>query len=233
VMFTADRTRGIVLLSNGPQVADIAGHVLNPAYPLTPPLHLAALTDEQIGDYVGTYVNKDAGITYVITHQGQQVIAQIAGQPEAPIFASRPDHFFYTAVPAYVEFVRQGGRVVGLILTQGGQMIPLYKEGSGGELLATHLEPSYPPVVMLDQPTLQSYVGSYVHAGYTYLVTLADGHLFAKLATQPAFEIYPSAKDHFYYKVVDAQVDFARDASGKVVTLTLHQNGRDSTYVRN
>ena len=42
-----------------------------------------------------------------------------------------------------------------------------------------------------------------------------------------AFPIFASAKDKFFYRVVDAQLDFARDADDKVVAVILHQNGRD------
>jgi serine-type D-Ala-D-Ala carboxypeptidase/endopeptidase len=36
-----------------------------------------------------------------------------------------------------------------------------------------------------------------------------------------------SAKEKFFYKAVDAQLDFQRDAGGRVVAVVLHQNGRD------
>ena len=39
--------------------------------------------------------------------------------------------------------------------------------------------------------------------------------------------IYADKPDHFFYKIVDAQLDFERDGVGKVTSLTLHQNGRD------
>ena len=55
-----------------------------------------------------------------------------------------------------------------------------------------------------------------------------DGtHLDAQLTGQPALPVYADKPDHFFYKVVDAQLDFERDAAGKVTALTLHQNGRD------
>ena len=51
--------------------------------------------------------------------------------------------------------------------------------------------------------------------------------LNAQLTGQPALPVYADKPDHFFYKVVDAQLDFERDAAGKVTALTLHQNGRD------
>jgi hypothetical protein len=48
-----------------------------------------------------------------------------------------------------------------------------------------------------------------------------------RAARQPTFPIFASAKDKFFLKIVDAQLDFERGAGGKVVAVVLHQNGRD------
>jgi len=47
------------------------------------------------------------------------------------------------------------------------------------------------------------------------------------LTGQAAFPVYAKSKDHFFYTVVEAQLDFERDVSGKVDALVLHPNGRD------
>jgi hypothetical protein len=47
-----------------------------------------------------------------------------------------------------------------------------------------------------------------------------------RLAGQQALPTFPSAKDDFYYKAVDAQIEFQRDEKGAVSGLTLHQNGQ-------
>ena len=58
---------------------------------------------------------------------------------------------------------------------------------------------------------------------------VVDGYFNAQqLATQPAFQVYPSAKDKFFYKVVDARLTFERDAAGKVIAVVLHQNEHDT-----
>jgi len=51
-------------------------------------------------------------------------------------------------------------------------------------------------------------------------------HLEAQLTGQPPFPIFASARDKFFYKVVDAQLNFERDAEGKIIAVVLHQNGR-------
>jgi hypothetical protein len=61
---------------------------------------------------------------------------------------------------------------------------------------------------------------------------LKGDHLETQITGQPAFQVYASAKDRFFLKIVDAQLDFERDAGGKVVALVLHQNGRDNRAPR-
>ncbi len=81
--------------------------------------------------------------------------------------------------------------------------------------------------IQLDVAVLREYVGRYQLApGAVFDITLKDAQLFAQLGEQPSFPVYASARDKFFYTVVDAKLDFERDASGKVVALVLHQNGR-------
>lgn len=82
--------------------------------------------------------------------------------------------------------------------------------------------------IALDAASLQDYGGEYPFApGHVLDVTLSGTTLSAQLTGQPAIPVFASAKDKFFYKVVDAQLDFARDAGGEIAAVTLHQNGHD------
>jgi hypothetical protein len=71
-------------------------------------------------------------------------------------------------------------------------------------------------------------VGQYQFSfGAVLDVTLKDTQLQAQLTGQPAVPIYASAADKFFYKIVDAQLDFERDGTGKVIAVMLHQNGQN------
>ena len=55
---------------------------------------------------------------------------------------------------------------------------------------------------------------------------IRDGdRVYAQLTDQPKFEIYPKCATEFFWKVVDAQVTFVKDARGKVTKAVHHQNG--------
>ena len=112
------------------------------------------LTNEQLDEYVGKYRNAAPAIEYTVYRTGNKLYAQIAGQGPAVIYPSRPDHFYYKVAEAYIEFVRQEGKVVGIILTQNDKTTPVYRLDAAGNPMATALVPAYPPVAQLDAPTL-------------------------------------------------------------------------------
>jgi CubicO group peptidase (beta-lactamase class C family) len=82
--------------------------------------------------------------------------------------------------------------------------------------------------ITLPAEALDEYVGVYSidKSGRFTLIRRGDG-LVARLTGQPFSPIFASAKDEFFYKIVDAQLSFRRNAAGKIDGLTLHQNGRD------
>jgi CubicO group peptidase (beta-lactamase class C family) len=82
--------------------------------------------------------------------------------------------------------------------------------------------------IKVDPKILSDYEGSYQLApGFAIQVTPREGRLFVQATGQPEFEVYASKPDEFFLKVVEAQVTFTRDNSGKVTGMVLHQNGRD------
>jgi serine-type D-Ala-D-Ala carboxypeptidase/endopeptidase len=78
----------------------------------------------------------------------------------------------------------------------------------------------------LPESTLAPYVGKYeLGPDFIIDVTLADGALSVQATGQPKFRLYAETATDFFLKEVDAQISFARDASGAVSSLVLHQNG--------
>jgi serine-type D-Ala-D-Ala carboxypeptidase/endopeptidase len=75
---------------------------------------------------------------------------------------------------------------------------------------------------------LRRYVGRYaLSPGMAFDVQMKDGQLSAKLGEQPRFPLFAIAgqPDRFAYDVVQAELQFERDADGGVRALVLHQNG--------
>lgn len=88
-----------------------------------------------------------------------------------------------------------------------------------------------PMTVAPDQ--LPQYEGVYELAPtFTITMRVRDGKLMTQATGQEEFELFPEGKDRFFLKVVDAQVEFTRDAGGKVTGMILHQGGRSTPAPR-
>jgi hypothetical protein len=53
-----------------------------------------------------------------------------------------------------------------------------------------------------------------------------------QITGQPKLELFASSETRFFLKVVDAQVEFYSDASGRVTHIVIHQGGRDTKALR-
>ncbi|HET6432520.1 serine hydrolase [Dyella sp.] len=205
--FTADGRRGVVILANGvgaPQ--DLGFAALVPSLPVPVAHKAVTLPPAQLDDYVGRYPLAPGFVLRVFRREAQ-LFAQATGQGAFPTFASARDVFFAKVAPIGIDFRRGNDcKVDGLVLHQNGsdRAVPLA------------------PAVLKD------YVGRYtLSPGVQFAVSVDGGQLRVQLTGQAALPVYARAQDHFFYTDVDAQIDFQRDATGKVVALVLHQNGRD------
>jgi serine-type D-Ala-D-Ala carboxypeptidase/endopeptidase len=215
--FTADGQRGVVVLANTAVDPDDLGFaVLDAAAPLAMAHKAIVLPGASLEDYEGTYKLADNFMLKVF-RMDEGLFARATGQGPIALFPSAPDEFFAKVAGISISFKRDPkGAVNGLVLHQNGDHV------------APKLSASEPKSIPLDAGTLGDYIGKYrFDFGAVLDVALKGDHLDAQLTGQPALPIFASARDRFFYKAVDAQLDFERDAGGKVVAVVLHQNGRD------
>ncbi len=180
-----------------------------------------------LDDYVGSY-DTAQGLSFTVTRSGEQLTVQLTGQPAEPVYWSAKDSFFYKIVDAQIDFERDAaGNVASLALHQHGVTISAVRSK------VPHSQPTFPPVVALDDATLDGYVGTYVASpSFAFTVTRLAGQLMVQATGQQPIPMFASAKDEFFCKVVEARISFRRDAGGKVNALVLHQNGRDVPATR-
>ena len=82
--------------------------------------------------------------------------------------------------------------------------------------------------VTVDPKLFSGYVGSYQLApNFIITVTREGDHLFLQATAQPKFEIFPESDLDYFLKVVEVQITFITDASGRATELVLHQSGLD------
>ncbi len=77
-----------------------------------------------------------------------------------------------------------------------------------------------------DPTTFVQYVGRYNYMGAVMDVALEGKQLTAQLTGQPRHPIFPSGDDRFYWKGVDAQVEFLKDNKGQVTSARHMQGGQ-------
>ncbi len=107
----------------------------------------------------------------------------------------------------------------------------------GVDDIAMHLldakTPLAPPAkqhtqVEVDPKIYDGYLGTYELAPSFIITITRDGdHLFEQATGQQKFEIFPESERDYFLKVVDAQITFVTDSTGRATELILHQNGRD------
>jgi D-alanyl-D-alanine carboxypeptidase len=87
--------------------------------------------------------------------------------------------------------------------------------------------PSERKAVAIDPKIFDQYAGEYELQPGFVIKFFRQGDKFMTQATgQGAIEIFPESETKFFLKVVDGQVEFVKDAAGKVTGMTLTQNGR-------
>lgn len=230
VVYWPDEQMTVVVLANlnggAPNViaADLAATVHGEKVTLPGERKEITLTPEQLKPFVGRY-SLAPGLNVDITLEGNQLQTQLTGQPKFALFAESPTSFFLKAVEAQVRFEKDAsGKISQLTIHQGGRDTVATKVSDTVPDAPQHREISVPV------EKLKDYIGSYaLSPGFTLTVTMEGDHLDAQATNQPKVPIFAEAPDKFFYKVVEAQLEFSRDASGTVTRVTLHQAGRDLT----
>lgn len=122
--FTADRRRGVIVLSNTDAYLDDLGFAtLDPDARLMPAYQAIVLSNASLDEYVGTYKLGDQ-LLLKIFRSNDQLLVQKSGQGPIPIFPSAPNEFFAKALRASASFTRgPDGVVNGLVLHQNGDHV--------------------------------------------------------------------------------------------------------------
>ena len=108
----------------------------------------------------------------------------------------------------------------------------MYQNGRERKVPRTSASVAEPPQrkeMTVPATTLARYVGTYQMPGNADLsITLAGTQLMAQLTGQPAFPVFAESETLFFYKVVEATLEFQRDADGAATAVRLRQGPIDS-----
>lgn len=90
--------------------------------------------------------------------------------------------------------------------------------------------PSERKEVQVAPSVLAQYVGTYsLTPAFSITITLDRDHLVEQATNQQPFPLFAESQTKFFLKVVDAEIEFFRNANGQIDHLVLRQNGREIT----
>lgn len=171
-----------------------------------------------LSKYVGTY-EVAPRVEMMIRLDGDHLTTQLASQPQFPIFAESETRFFLKVVDAQLEFLMdERGAVTHAILHQNGRDL------KAPRTRATAAPPPQHNEIAVPASTLARYVGTYqMRPNVEMSITLDGDHLTAQLTGQPAFPIFAESETLFFFRIVEATLDFQKDAGGAVTAVRLRQ----------
>jgi hypothetical protein len=186
-----------------------------------------ALPVSTLSKYVGTY-ELAPGVNMMMRLAGDRLTTQLTGQQAFPVFAESETKFFLKVVDAQVEFfLDPSGAVTHAVMYQNG------RERKVPRISATVAEAPQRKEMTLAASTLSRYVGSYQMPGSAEMTITLDGtQLKAQLTGQPAFPIFAESETLFFFKVVEATLEFQKDPSGAVTAVRLRQGPIDTLAPR-
>lgn len=212
VGFRPDTSRGVAILVSGDADPTDAGlQALGATQPKARKMDI----DRAI---TGQYRFDDKFGIGILEQQGV-LAAQATGQGPLGLHKVGEDWYANGEVDASIHVIRDKGAVTGIELVQGGLVQKLYRVADTATV-ASRKE------TKLDASKLADYVGVYSFAPNVVLTVKANADgLEAQLTGQPFFPVFARAADRFFYKVVDAELEFKRDGAGKIEAVVLHQGG--------
>lgn len=219
-----DRTakRAVVLLSDTALTSigglgSLGSHLLDPASPVGTPRAVATAEAKLIDALAGKY-RLQGGLGMELRHNTTGLTIQADGQPEFELGYDSAGDFYPLKFDALLRPKRKADGTYTFTWFQ-----------LGGALEAERLSPA---VVAAGKwtPTdaqLKDYAGSYpLTPRFALRVFSTGAKLFVQGTNQPSLELASVERDVFVVESVGAEIDFERDASDKVVSLTLKQRGQ-------
>jgi hypothetical protein len=171
-------------------------------------------------DYSGSY--QTGPVWLVFTVEDSHLTVQLSGSPKFSLPARSETRFVLPGANADVEFVRDGkGSVTHLLLHQNGthqviKRVPVRKQ------------------IAVPQQVLQTYAGRYAlpRAGFGFVITVDGGQLIAESIGQFKYPLFAESETSFFFKDVNAQIEFRKNAEGHVTSLVLHRDSVEETAER-
>ncbi|MCK9538622.1 serine hydrolase [Dokdonella sp.] len=214
------RQRGVVVLSDTALTAlgglgDLGLHLIDASMPLGKPLHAATPPAALLEALAGRYQLPSIAAMTLRVEDGV-LHGQAAGQPEFELAYDDSGNFHPRNFDALLHPVKAADGSYTFTWSQGGAVLP-----------ATRVdERAQADRPKLSAEALAAYTGTYpLMPNFALDVWPRDGQLHARATGQGEFALDAIGKDRFAAAAYGIEIEFTRDADGKVAALDLHQAG--------
>ena len=214
--------RAVVLLSDTALTASgglgsLGSHLLDPSVLVGAP-HVVATADAKLIDALAGKYRLRGGLGIELRHTAAHLTIQADGQPEFEMGYDSAGDFYPLKFDALLRPKRKADGSYAFTWFQGGAVLE-----------AERLDPpmAVASKCTLTEAQLADYVGDYpLMPNFALRVSATGAKLFVQGTNQRSLEFVSVEKDVFVADSVSAEIDFERDAGGKVVSLTLKQRGQ-------
>lgn len=180
-----------------------------------------SLAESVAKEYAGVYEISERE-DRVITRKDNRFYSQRTGGTKFEIFPYEQDKFYFKDSNSTLTFHRNGEGKIESVELRGREYLSQVAVRTAKPLPPDHVE------ISIDEAIFDQYAGEYELApGFIIKVWREEKTFKAQATGQPFFEIFAESENKFFLKVVDAQIEFNKDESGTVTSMTLFQGGRE------
>jgi D-alanyl-D-alanine carboxypeptidase len=191
----------------------LALEVLGQSWSATP----VAMSDDSRRQFTGVY--DFGGIKRTVRFESGTLSVQREGGPPLTLIPVAKDEFVTDRSFSRLKFrVAPSGVIESVVFTSRGQ------SPETGKRLAD--APPARKEITLTEQKLDRVVGVYeLEPGFRFTITREGIRLFMQATGQGLAEAFAESETKFFFKVVDAQIEFTIGADGRASVLTLFQGG--------
>lgn len=177
-----------------------------------------------LSEYAGVFENKKGDLRVITVSEGK-VYSQIGRSPRLILRAFEKDKFYFEDQSTIMHFSRNGDGHIEKFVVSSIRGSNVWNRLDKSPLSFTGKD--------VDETVLESYVGKYeVTPEFSFSVTRDHRRLFLQADGQEKFELFAETESKFFLKVNDAELEFIKDRSGKILHAIMKQAGRKAEAIK-
>ena len=176
------------------------------------------MSDDARREFAGVY--DFGGMKRTVRFEDGKLTAQKEGGLPFALVPVAKDEFVYDKAFSRLEFSRgSSGAIESVAFTSRGQ------PAQAGKRIAD--APVERKVITLSEEKLERMVGVYeLQPGFQFTITRQGTQLFMQATGEGPAEAFAESETTFFFKVVDARIEFTIGADGRAPVMTLFQGGQ-------